>query len=66
MVISMVIWKWEIEVADKQTFMMPAGAKLLDVHNAGRGMLHLGIVRSECGERSATPSDIRNWQSYSG
>lgn len=25
------IWKWEIEVTDEQTLMMPSGAKLLDV-----------------------------------
>lgn len=25
------IWKWQIEVTDRQTVMMPAGAKLLDV-----------------------------------
>jgi hypothetical protein len=28
---NMRIFKWEIEVTDKQTLMMPAGAKLLDV-----------------------------------
>jgi len=29
------IWKWEIVVTDKQTLMMPAGAKLLDVQMQG-------------------------------
>lgn len=27
----MQIWKWKIEITDRQTIMMPAGAKLLDV-----------------------------------
>lgn len=29
------IWKWEIEVTDQQTLMMPAKAKLLDVKMQG-------------------------------
>lgn len=29
------IWKWQIEVIDQQTVMMPAGAKLLDVQVQG-------------------------------
>ena len=29
------IWKWEIEVTDKQTLIMPAGAKMLDVQMQG-------------------------------
>lgn len=29
------IWKWQIEVTDRQTVMMPAGAKLLDVQMQG-------------------------------
>lgn len=27
----MKIWKWSIEITDRQTLMMPAGAKILDV-----------------------------------
>jgi hypothetical protein len=29
------IWKWQIEVTDRQTVMMPKGAKLLDVQMQG-------------------------------
>jgi len=29
------IWKWELDVTDMQTVMMPAGAKLLDVQIQG-------------------------------
>lgn len=29
------IWKWQIEVTDRQTVMMPVGAKLLDVQMQG-------------------------------
>lgn len=29
------IWKWQIEVTDRQTVMMPAGSKLLDVQMQG-------------------------------
>lgn len=32
---KMRIWKWSIEVTDRQTVMMPKGAKLLDVQMQG-------------------------------
>lgn len=31
----MKIWKWQIEITDRQTVMMPDGAKLLDVQMQG-------------------------------
>lgn len=34
-VTKMKIWKWQIGVTDRQTVMMPAGAKLLDVQMQG-------------------------------
>lgn len=35
----MQIWKWKIEITDRQTIMMPAGAKLLDVQMQCDSML---------------------------